>query len=90
MVEVRVNITGTKRRRDDLRGVFHIALSDLHPQVVKVSIIQLQIGGIQTDEIGIMRVVIEQTWKVIPVRLEDDRCSSQQQFCERGGVVGPD
>ena len=51
-----MNLTGAKPGAYDLRRILHIALRDLHPQIVKVRIRDLQIGRVETDEIGVVRV----------------------------------
>ena len=71
MIEIGVDVAGVKRGGDQLRGVFYVALRDIHPQIVEIGIIQLQIGGVKANQVGVVRVVIEQPWEVIPIGLED-------------------
>jgi hypothetical protein len=71
MIEIGVDVLGAKRGGDHLRGVFYLALRDIHPQIVETGIIQLQIRGVKTNQVGVVRVVIEQPREVIPIGLED-------------------
>src|ERR1700686_3348939 len=64
------DIRRPKVSADGVAGFLNGALGDLHPLRIKLWVVQLGIGGVQTGGIDVGRVVEEQVWEIVRIGLE--------------------
>ena len=56
---------------DGLRRVIHFSFCDAYPERIELWIVELQIRGVEPDQLGIVGIVEEQPREVVPIGLED-------------------